>query len=137
MSGSPADLGDKRLRMCAVKLIPDKRDGDRAFRAVRKSGQVEEGELEVYGAVKVIEEVAPSLEDGGLVLVLAELVVNVLVLDSFGVMVICGATDAVRPHSLKGYAVLRGLFFAVRAICLCDCRLNRFPVCAGQPVFGQ
>ena len=39
--------------------------------AVLGGGEVQEGQLEPDGAVKVVEEVGPALENGGLVLVLA------------------------------------------------------------------
>ena len=36
-----------------------------------------------------------------LILILADLVVDVLILDGFGVMIICGPAESVRPHALK------------------------------------
>ena len=42
------------------------------------AARFKKGQLETDGAVKVVEEIAPAFKDGGLVLVLAELVVDVL-----------------------------------------------------------
>ena len=120
-----------------VELIAGRRNEDSAFQTVGRDAPVEKAQSEVYGAVKVIEESGPAAEDGVLVIRLAQLIVDVLKLDGFGVMLICGPTNAVRPHLQKRDAVLRGLFLAIRAVCSCDGRLNRFPVCAGQRAFGQ
>ena len=120
-----------------VEFIAGRRNKDPAHQTVGRDAAVEKAQSEVNGAVKVIEEPGPAAEDGVLVIRLAQLIVDVLKLDSFSVMLICGPTNAVRPHLQEGDAVLRGLFLAVRAVCSCDGRLNRFPVCAGQRAFGQ
>ena len=61
------------------------------------------------GAVKVIEEVAPCVKDGRLVLVLVELVIDILKLHRFAVIVICHPADTVREHPLKRNGILRRL----------------------------
>ena len=61
------------------------------------------------GAVKIIEEVAPRIEDRGLVLVLVELIIDVLKLHRFAVIVIRYPADPVREHPLKGNGILRRL----------------------------
>ena len=90
------------------------------------------------GAVKVVEEVAPALEDGGFVLVLAELVVDVLELDGLGVAAIRHLADAVRPHPLIGDAVLGGgLLLFARAVGAGNRCLDLFAFGAGQLTPGS
>ena len=57
-----------------VKVIPLSRDGDAVGEGLLGRRQVQKGQLEADGAVKIVEEIAPAFKDGGLVLVLAELV---------------------------------------------------------------
>ena len=76
------------------------RDDDALLEGFRTGGQVEEGKLKVNGCVKVVEEIAPALENAGLVIVLSQLVVDILKLNGFGVVVIRDAADPVRPHPL-------------------------------------
>ena len=91
----------------AVKFIALGRDVDAVRIAVPAGGQVEEGKLKADGAVEVVEEVAPALKDGGFILILRKLVVNVLVLDRLGVKGIGDTADAVREDPLIRDAVLR------------------------------
>ena len=82
---------------------------DALLKGFRAGSQVEERKLQVDAAVKIIEEIAPALKDRRLVVVLRELIVDVLKLDGLGVILIRDAADAVRPHSLIGNGVLRGI----------------------------
>ena len=70
--------------------------------------RVDERELKTDRGVKVIEEVAPGVKYGVLVLVLTQLVVNVLKLYGLAVKMALHAAYPVREHSLKRDAVLRG-----------------------------
>lgn len=74
----------------------------------------------MHGAVKVIQEITPRIKNGGLVLILTELVVDVLKLYGFCVMRIGDAANAVWPHTLIGDAVLRGFFFFICALRVCE-----------------
>ena len=105
---------------------------DDAPGTVLGGGQVQKGELEADGAVEVVEEIGPALEDGGLVLVLAELVVDVLELHRLGVESIGDAANAVRVHPLIGDAVLGGQLLFVVSFCPGDSGLNVPPVLVGQ-----
>ena len=125
------------LNANTVKLVPHDRHGDEPLKVPAGPGQIEEGELKIHRAVKIVEKVAPALKDGRLIFVQVELVVDVLVLDGFGVMLICDPADAVRPHSLKRNAVLCGQLFPPASLCLGDGLLHRFFLCAGQLSFGQ
>lgn len=50
-----------------------------------KAPKIQERELKADGAVKVVEKIAPAVKDGRLVLVLSQLIVDVLKLDSLGI----------------------------------------------------
>ena len=56
----------------AVKLVPQ--GGMEMLRAKVscEDREVHKGKLELHGAVKVVQEIAPRLKDGGLVLILRE-----------------------------------------------------------------
>ena len=121
----------------SVKGVAGIFNEDPSLQAVGRHTPVEKAQREIYGAVEVIEESGPAAEDGVLVVRLAQLIVDVLKLDCFGVMLICGPTNAVRPHLQKRDAVLRGLLTAICAVCSCDGFPDRLFVCAGQRAFGQ
>ena len=84
------------------------------------------------GTVKIVEKIAPSLKDRGLILVLRKLVVDVLKLHRLGVVVVFDAADSVRVHPFKRDAVLRGHFFWIVPLCPDDCRLDPFFIFAGK-----
>ena len=79
-------------------------------------GQIQKRELKVNGAVKIVEEIGPALKDCCFVLVLTELVVNILKLDSFGIEFVGHTADAVRPHPFIGDAVLGGQLLFIRPL---------------------
>ena len=120
-----------------VKGIAGVLNEDPGLQAVSRHAPVEKAQREIYGAVEVIEESGPAAEDGVFVVRFAQLIVDVLKLDGFGVMLICGPTNAVRPHLQKRDAVLRGLLTAICAVCSCDGFPDRLFVCAVQRAFGQ
>ena len=101
------------LRPNTVKLIPRQRDTHRLLEVLRVSRHVHKGQLKVDGTVKEVEETAPFLKDGGLVLLLGELVVDVVELDGLGVVVVADAADAVRKHPLERDGLLGGAGSAV------------------------
>mgnify|MGYP005799860565 CR=1 FL=1 len=59
----PADL---------VKLVPLERHPEILGHSLLPHRQIEEGELEVDGAIKVVEEISPAFKDSRLVLVLVQ-----------------------------------------------------------------
>ena len=67
---------------------------------------VDERQLEMDGAVKIIEEVAPVLKDRALVLVLSKLIIDVIETDRFGVETVLHAADPVASHLLIGNGFL-------------------------------
>ena len=138
---APRQLVLQHLRVLhpdGVKVISLSRDGDTVGEGLLGRRQVQKGQLETDGAVEVVEEIAPAFKDGGLVLVLAQLVVDVLELNGLGVAAIRHLADAVRPHPLIGDAVLGGLFLFACAVGAGNRCLDLFAFGAGQltPGFG-
>ena len=128
----PDDFG--QLPLDAFKLIRTQRDCP--GKGFPQGGQIHEGKLELDGAVEIIEEVAPAVEDGLLVLVVRELVVDVPELDSFGEMGGRDLTDPVYTNLQVGNTVLCGQFLLICPICSCDCGLYLFLLSAGQLSLG-
>ena len=116
----------------AVKIIPLERNVDGAGKGLLRGCQVQKGQLELNGAVEVVEEIAPALEDRCLVLVLRELIVDVLELDGLCVAAACHTADAVRPHPFIGDTVLSRFFLFVCAIGTGNGSLDLLSVGAGQ-----
>ena len=90
-----------------VEPVPFEGDADHLFeiRGIRR--HIHKGQLKANRAVKEVQKAAPFLKDRRLILLLGQLIIDILKLNSFGVIVVCHAADAVREHSLKGNAVLR------------------------------
>src|SRR5699024_4874876 len=114
-------LGQLGLQHLAV-LGPDvieavllRRDADAALKALGVGGHVDKGKLEMHRAVKEVEKAAPFLENGGLVLLQGQLIVDVLELDGAGVIAVPHPAGAVGKHPLKGDGLLGGAGDAVIA----------------------
>ena len=60
-----------------VEAVLLRRDADAALETLGIGGHVDEGKLEMHRAVKEVEKAAPLLENGGLVLLQGQLVVDV------------------------------------------------------------
>ena len=69
--------------------------------------------------IKVVQEIAPAFKDRGLILILRQLIVDILKLNSLGVVLLRYPADAVRPHPLirNGSLSCPGLFL-VRTVSL-------------------
>ena len=135
-----------------IEIVALGRNCNTAGEAIFRCSKVQERQLELNRTVKVIQEVTPALKNSGFILILAELVVNILELDSFGIVIVAHTADTVRPHSLIRDAVLGGLFFLAGAVCpgnrsfnfltlascqlaLGLCLLNCFVLCVGLALF--
>ena len=105
-----------QLPLDALKLVCAHRD--RPQGSTPQAGQVDKGQLKGNGAVEIIEEIAPAVKDGLLVLVVRELVVDVPELDGFCVVIPCHLTNAILPHEQIRNAVLRRLLLFICALCL-------------------
>ena len=70
-----------------VESVVLQRDPD-AFLKVRRIGaQVHKRQLEVHGAVEEVQETAPFIKDGCLILLLGKLIIDVLKLNCLGIIV--------------------------------------------------
>ena len=98
----------------AVEFITLGRDRNTLSKGLLRSCQVYEGQLEPNGAIKVIQEVTPTIEDLLLIFIAGELIVDVPELDCFCVMRIAHPADAVGAHTQIRNAVLGGDFFLIR-----------------------
>ena len=97
---------------------------------VSKSGfvTIDERELELHRAVKIVEKIAPRIENRGLVIILVELIVDILKLDGFGVIGVRHPANTVWEHPLKRDAVLCRLMLFVGAVRFRYGRLDLTPV---------
>ena len=84
-----------------VEVILPEGDADTLFEALRIGTHIHKGQLEVDGTVEEVQEAAPLIEDGGLVLLLCQLVVDVLELNGLGVVAVRYPADAIGEHTLE------------------------------------
>ena len=89
-----------------VKTILLIRDTDGLFKVCTVRSSVHKGQFKVDGAVEKVEKTAPFLKDGGLVLLLRQLIVDILILDGAGVVAGADTAGAVLKHPLKRDALL-------------------------------
>ena len=99
-----------------VKGVPLGRDGNGVSKGLLRCRKVQKRQLEMNRAVKIIEEITPTLKDCRLIFVLGELIVDVLKLDGLCVVAVRYAADSVRPHPFIRDTVLRRFSFFVRAV---------------------
>ena len=95
------------FRADIIKPIVLIRNADALFKSIRIGGHIHKGQLEMDAGIEEVQEGAPFLKDGGLVLLLGQLVVDILELDCLGVVPIRDTADTVREHSLKRNRLLR------------------------------
>ena len=89
-----------------IKTVVLIRNADALFKSIRIGGHIHKGQLEMDAGIEEVQEGAPFLKNGGLVLLLSQLVVDILKLDCLGVVPICDTADTVREHPLKGNGLL-------------------------------
>ena len=92
-----------------VEVIILRRNVDLLLELIDAGSLVDEGELHEDGAVEVVEEVTPILKDGGLVLILGKLIVDVVISDGLGVEAAVHLADTVTAHLHIGDRLLCGL----------------------------
>ena len=90
----------------AVRLVGKQ---NALLNGIRIRCQVQKRELQVYAAVKGVQEVAPALEDGAFIFVLRQLIVDVPELHSLSVVTWADAADAIRPHAFIRNRLLHGM----------------------------
>ena len=89
-----------------IKAILLVRDADGLLEVCRIGGGIHERQFKVDRAVEKVEKRAPFLKDGGLVLLLRQLIVDILILDGAGVVAGTDTAGAVLKHPLERDAFL-------------------------------
>ena len=89
-----------------IKTILLIRDADGLLKVCGIGGGIHKGQLKVDRAVEKVEKTAPFLKDGGLVLLLRQLVVDILILDGAGVVAGTDTAGAVLKHPLERNTLL-------------------------------
>ena len=84
-----------------IKAVLLVRDADGLFKIRTVRCRVHKRQLKFDGAVEKVEKTAPFLKDGGLVLLLRQLIVDILILDGAGVVAGTDTAGAVLKHPLK------------------------------------
>ena len=92
-----------------VEVIILLRNVDLLLELIDAGSLIDEGELDKDRAIEVVEEVTPILKDGGLVLILSKLVVDVVIADGLGIEAAIHLADTVTAHLHIGDRLLRGL----------------------------
>ena len=100
----------------SVVLRGDRND---LLRAAAARSPVDKGKLHTNGRVKIVEKVAPVFKNGGLIVCLRKLVVDVVVGDALGVFLFRNLADTVRVHGKIRYGLLRSVRLSV-ALCRLD-----------------
>ena len=88
-------------RNIALEALRSMRETDALLEVSSICAQIHKRQLEVHGAVKEVQEPAPFIENGCLILLLGKLIIDVLKLDRFGVIVCSRPADAILEHALK------------------------------------
>ena len=97
-------LGLQHLAVFApdgIECVLLERDPDALFKAFGIGRHIQKGQFKVNGTVEEVEETAPFLKNGRLILVLRQLIIDVLIMNCLGVIVIRNPADAVREHPLE------------------------------------
>ena len=101
-----------------VELVILFRDIDPLLELMDIRSLIDEGELNEDRAVEIVGEVTPILKDGGLVLILSKLVVNIVETDGLGVEAAVYLADTVTAHLHIGDRLLCGLADFLRFLVL-------------------
>ena len=98
------------LRTNIVKTVLLVRNADALFKLGAVGCHVHKGQLKFDAGIKKVQKAAPFLENGGLILLLRQLIVDVLVGDRPGVVVCTDPASAILKHPLHGNGLLGGAF---------------------------
>ena len=91
-----------------IKAILLVRDADALFKLGAVGCHVHKGQFKFDAGIKEVQKTAPFLKNGGLVLLLGELIIDVLILDGAGVVVGLHPAGAILKHPLHGDGLLGG-----------------------------
>ena len=106
------ELGLQHIRILGADVIESIvlfGDADCLLELIDVHSLIDEGELNKDRAVEVVQEVTPVLKDGGLILVLGKLVIDVVIADGLGVEAVIHLADTVPAHLHIGDSLLGGL----------------------------
>ena len=92
--------------MCIRDSISLVRDADTFLKLGAVGCHVHKGQFKFDGAVEEVQKTAPFLKNGGLVLLLRQLIIDVLILDGAGVVVCFHPAGAILKHPLHGDRLL-------------------------------
>ena len=96
------------LRTNIIETVLLERNADALFKLGAVRCHVHEGQLKFDAGIEEIQETAPLLENGGLVLLLGKLIIDVLILDGAGVVAGTDPAGAILKHPLHGDGLLGG-----------------------------
>jgi len=96
------------LRTHIVKAILLVRDTDALFKFGAVGCHVHKGQFKLDAGIEEVQKTAPFLENGGLILLLGKLIIDVLILDGAGVVVGLHPAGAILKHPLHGDGLLGG-----------------------------
>ena len=96
------------LRTHIIETIPLERNADALFKLGAVGCHVHKGQFKLDAGIKEVQETAPFLKNGGLVLLLRQLIIDVLILDGAGVIVCFHPAGAILKHPLHGDGLLGG-----------------------------
>src|SRR5699024_9127606 len=91
-----------------IKSVMPGLDLDDRFKFLHVAVVVDERQLEMDTAVKVIEEITPVFKNSIFVLILCQLIVNVVKTDGFGIIFILHPADSIPCHFPVGNGLLGG-----------------------------
>ena len=94
------------LRTNIIETISLVRDADTFLKLGAVGCHVHKGQFKFDGAVEEVQKTAPFLKNGGLVLLLRQLIIDVLILDGAGVVVCFHPAGAILKHPLHGDRLL-------------------------------
>ena len=118
-----------------IKSVVLRRDMDSTFGFAAAPTLIDERKLHLYACVKVVEEIAPVFKNGGLIVCLCKLIVNIFKGYSLAVPLPGNMADTVREHLHIGNGLLCGVGLPVALCGLYDFR-NLFLFGAGQLPFS-
>lgn len=128
--GSPIALSELHLQHLTVlaadivEAVVAVRNADVLLKDFGIRRHIHERQFKVNGTVKKVQEGAPLFEDRGLVFLLGQLIVDVLILDGLGIILVADTANAIREHTLERDRLLRGAGNTVITPCAVDDLLN-------------
>ena len=102
----PQHLGILGANIIETVLL--ERNADAFFKLGAVGCHVHKGQFKLDAGIEKVQKTAPFLENGGFVLLLGKLIVDVLILDGAGVVVGFHPAGAILKHPLHGDGLLGG-----------------------------